>query len=232
VLGTGEYDIITFRVPGTGNSTKRAFELGSDWVSRNGTNLPGAQQSGKSRWYDDGVNSDYEMVVEGGGNGSTWKGALIAKDPDAADKVTWPTQVQHIDAFLFANKRIGGKSDWGSITINGGMAAGEIGVLAPGFQRTVLNTANWRYVNNHANSGTIPSWAKTIYNTNDPRHPQNAYGESSQKTRLYYDYRLRNGGFGFDFLAKTGDTVNYLREGRISPPQGAGPPGMNLFPNQ
>ncbi|MCA8921138.1 MAG: hypothetical protein KDD82_04980, partial [Planctomycetes bacterium] len=142
----------------------------------------------------------------------------------------WPTQVQHIDAFLFANKRIGGKSDLGNLTVNGGMAAAEIGVLAPGFRRTVVSNQDWRYVTNAPGSGTVPTWMKNIYNTGHASHPKNEYGESTSKTRLYYDYRLRNGGFGFDFLAKTGDTVNYLREGRTSPPQGAGT--MSQFPTQ
>lgn len=228
VLGTGKYDIITFRVPGTSNSTKRAFELGSEWVSAHGTDLPRSKDGSKRREYDNDLydGGDYGMEIYAGGyNGSTWKGALIAKNPGLGKQITWPTQVQHIDAFLFANKRIGGKSDLGSMTINGGMAAGEIGVLAPGFRNTFVS-------NSQRIGDSVPSWVFDMYNTGHPSHPKNDYGEATDKTRLYYDYRLRNGGFGFDFLAKTGDTVNYLREGRVAPPQGAGPVGMNLFPNQ
>ncbi|MEZ6186337.1 MAG: hypothetical protein R3F62_15180 [Planctomycetota bacterium] len=225
VLGQGQYDVVTFRVPGTGNTSKRAFELGSDWVSAHGTNLPGGQQSGKSRWYDNDLFGDYGMLLNGGGNGSTWKAALIAKDP--SKKVTWTKQVEHIDAFVFANKRIGGKSDLGNMTVNGGMAAAEIGVLAPGFRRNFIGNGG-----RVSGSDTVPSWVFNLYNTGHPTHPKNAFGENTDKTRLHYDYRLRNGGFGFDFLAKTGDTVNYLREGRVAPPQGAGPAGLNLFPTQ
>ncbi|MEZ6186336.1 MAG: type II secretion system protein [Planctomycetota bacterium] len=226
VLGQGQYDVVTFRVPGTGDTAKRAYELGSDWVGAHGTNLPGAQQSGKSRWFDEDVlqGGEVGMLIEGGNNNSTWKAALIAK---AGEKVSWTKQIEHIDAFLFANKRIGGKSDLGNMTVNGGMAAAEIGVLAPGFRQNFVSNSN-----RVSGSDTIQSWVFNLYNTSHATHPKNKYGVSTSKTQLYYDYRLRNGGFGFDFLAKTGDTVNYLRQGRVGPPQGGGPSGLNLFPTQ
>lgn len=227
ILGTQLYPLITFRVPGTVDPAERAFELGEAWVKARGMSLPRSIDPRKRRLYTAELLwlGKAGMLVFGGFNDETWHGALIAEELGVG--FPWPTQVGHIDAYLFANRRIAGKTDEGALTVNGGLAAAEIGLLAPGW--------NNRFIDDKAHvegSEEIPRWVYHAFRPGHADHPRNAYGHLENKTRIYYDFRLRNGGFGYDFLASTGDTLFYTREGEAHPPHGAGLEGLNLFPER
>ncbi|MCA8921139.1 MAG: type II secretion system protein [Planctomycetes bacterium] len=225
ILGTKRYNLITVRVPGTSDPGERAFELGPEWVAAHGANLPRSVDQSKRRLFDADLlrGGEVGMLISGGFDDELWRAALIAKDPEVG--VDWPTQVEHVDAFLFAHGRIAGKSDRGSLTVNGGLAASEIGVLAPGWHNVFLE-------NTHLLEGSdeIPRWVFSAFRPGHADHPRNAYGHLATKSWIYYDYRLRNGGFGFDFLASLGDTLLYTRGGRAAPPRGAELQELNHFP--
>ena len=114
---------------------------------------------------------------------------------------TYKTEVTELDAFLYANGRIAGKLSNRGGYINGGMIAREIGVLAPG--------------RNANNNYWIPEPARTAYNTCDTSkasdtavHAANANGNCDYA--INYDYRLRNGGYGYNlYLGETGTTFEW-----------------------
>lgn len=207
VLGTNDYDYVGWRMPKPGGANAaaiRAYEYGPEWTAANGNGIP----TGK---FDKDALEGGEVGMYLRDQGTLKVGEISNTAAAGGKKVTAKTQVQHIDAFLFANKRIAGLTIAHHMTINGGMAAREIGVLAPGLQ-------NWAGLVGGPNTGDpVPSWAANFFNPNHASHPKNRYGDPTNKTRLYYDYRLRNGGFGFEFLAKTGDATLYFRGGRQNP---------------
>ncbi|MEZ6186338.1 MAG: hypothetical protein R3F62_15185 [Planctomycetota bacterium] len=227
LLGTKLYDLITVRVPGTEVVADRIHELGPLWVAEHGPHLPGSLEPGKTRLFDGDLLHEgaVGLLLCGGQNDQRWRAAYIAKDRES--KFPWTTQVEHIDAYLFATRRIAGKSDRGCLTVNGGMAAAEIGVLAPGYYNVFIK--NEQLVEG---SDRVPRWVFASFRPSSYDHPKNAYGHLANKSRIYYDYRLRNGGFGFDFLAKLGDVLHYSRGGRAAPPRGADLEGLNLFPRE
>ena len=98
-------------------------------------------------------------------------------------------------------------------------------MLAPGWHNVFLE-------NTHLLEGSdeIPRWVFSAFRPGHADHPRNAYGHLATKSWIYYDYRLRNGGFGFDFLASLGDTLLYTRGGRAAPPRGAELQELNHFP--
>jgi len=202
ILGTEQLSMVSYRLPGIGGASDAAkeYEYGEGWAAANGTDknlLDRDAIDGQTGQY---VFNDGRRIVE-------------VNDNLGDDTIRVNTQVRHIDAFLYANKRIGGKIDEGHLTVNGGMAAGEIGVLAPGLKR------EWWYKSNPPGDNW-PSWFFDYLSPGDGSHPTNDYGEPMAKTRLHYDYRLRNGGFGFEFFAKTGDVLSYARGGQANPPAG------------
>lgn len=103
----------------------------------------------------------------------------------------YETQVNRIDAFLYSNWRIAGKVSMQSVALNGGMIAKELGVLAPG-----RKVETW--------------WAKGYDFLNNPSNSDAACGAAGQKyyvpgtddcaLTVNYDYRLRNGGYGYNIV--------------------------------
>lgn len=95
-----------------------------------------------------------------------------------------PEQIEIVDAFLYSNKRIAGKTSGTNIAINGGMIASQIGVLGPGLRKEWwMNARRFDYLN--TKTGQV--------------NPLN--GEKYGTLCITYDFRLRNGGFGFDLIA-------------------------------
>lgn len=134
---------------------------------------------------------------------------------------TWSTQVQHVDGFLYANKRIAGTSRY-AMTVNGGMAAGEIGVLAVYDYQNYLSTSSGSYTSQSASAAWLSdhrTWmssppARQYTDPNDP----NVRSDPRTKFGLNYDYRLRNGGYGYNLIeGGAGEVVFISRGGRDEP---------------
>jgi len=116
------------------------------------------------------------------------------------EALSYEAQVTRVDAFLYSNFRIAGKTSMLGMAINGGLVAKELGILAPGRQ-----AAEW--------------WMSSRYNflssNSDSRRGCNApgqpyYVEDSEHCLLTvnYDHRLRNGGYGFNLVqGNPGQTV-------------------------
>lgn len=135
----------------------------------------------------------------------TWQILRVIRDQE----LTYENQVTRVDAFLYANFRIAGKTSMLGMVINGGVVAKELGILAPG-----------RY--------GVSWWAGSRYSfldsPTDPRRECNApgqayYVEGSEDCRftIRYDYRLRNGGYGFHLVqGNPGQTVGWRISDRPS----------------
>ena len=107
-----------------------------------------------------------------------WSGKTIRVTFEAESTVE--TQVNAIDAFLYANQRIAGKVNMQALRINGGMIAKEIGVLA---------------------YGRSPGWPWNQYDSAvNCDEGTEYYVEHTQDCGMTvnYDYRLRNGGLGYN----------------------------------
>lgn len=124
----------------------------------------------------------------------------------------YATETSRLDAFLYANSRVAGKLSPRGGHVNGGIIAREIGILAPG-----KNSAEnwWRQgINTTATQAAFQS-----YSTCDPtadvaalNTTEDANFNASTKScdfTVNYDYRLRNGGFGFHLIRNTGATSEW-----------------------
>lgn len=132
--------------------------------------------------------SDKDMTIDV--SGSTIRVLVNAKR-------SYETQVKRVDAFLYANRRIAGKTSMSPLSINGGMIAKEIGILAPGRIRPgwAPNSAPYNELNDRKKS-CGPGTAEYVPNTEDCAFTVN------------YDYRLRNGGYGYNLVTgNVGQTI-------------------------
>ncbi len=110
----------------------------------------------------------------------------------------YKTETTQLDAFLYSNSRIAGKlSPRGGYT-NGGMISREIGVLAPG--------------KNYGSDWWINSMSQSVrdnYNkcNTGSRPTDSAVDAATSGTdcsySINYDYRLKNGGYGFNLISGT-----------------------------
>lgn len=128
---------------------------------------------------------------------------------------TYETQVNRIDAFLYANQRIAGKTSMQAMSINGGLVARDIGVLAPG--RSLQGPFDMggdnfhRRINN--DRATACSRTSSAYYV---------YGSEDCALTINYDHRLRNGGYGYNIIeGRVGITLDWRvadrPEDRVSP---------------
>lgn len=229
VLGT---QLIENGVARTGsalaNDATKQFEFGDNGYSGaqfNSTNAPGLG-SGKNH---------FEANLNGSG-GYAGTGRIVRDDGKIVDvgPQTWSTQVQHVDAFLYANKRIAGTSRY-AMTVNGGMAASEIGVLAvydynSGFMDynpSVADSHANSFVNQYtstSNSKTFLTGHRTWMDQANPMRTYTAAGDPNPRSDplrqfiLNYDYRLRNGGYGFNLIeGGAGERVFFSRGGKATP---------------
>ncbi len=110
----------------------------------------------------------------------------------------YPDQVERVDAFLYSNRRIAGKTSGTNLSINGGMISQEIGILAPG-RRKFGWMGGYRF--------------DYLTGVGERANPRN--GELYQHLAVNYDYRLRNGGFGFDLVqGNVGRRLAWIRNER------------------
>lgn len=219
ILGTQEIENAVARTGGAfSNDATKSFEFGNDEFAGSqfdGTNAP-SMGSGKHH-FEAKLNPDGTYADQG---------RLIRNDGRIVDvgKHTWPTQVQHIDAFLYANKRIGGTSRY-ALTINGGMASSAIGVLAVyDYEGNYLPSSN---MTTTSDSNAFLAGHRTWMNQNetdlvrtytDPADP-NVRSDPLRRFILNYDYRLRNGGYGYNLIeGGAGERLFFSRGHKVTTP--------------
>ena len=136
---------------------------------------------------------------------------------------TFETQVNRIDAFLYANQRIAGKTSMQAMSVTGGLIAKDLGILAPG------RTVGWPWDNitergegRKRDPKIIAERINSVRNTTceDETSPNFVYRSDDCALTVNYDHRLRNGGYGFNVVTgKLGLTVNWYvadsREERV-----------------
>ena len=114
----------------------------------------------------------------------------------------WETPVTRVDAYLYANQRIAGKTSMQALAVNGGLVAREIGVLAPG-----RRTSTWWTGDGHKKSdGTRGNEYKDLLNANNACGPNSGYAVPDTEDCAFtinYDHRMRNGGYGFNLVQGT-----------------------------
>jgi hypothetical protein len=136
-----------------------------------------------------------------------WSGNELRVIIDPA--FSYEKQITNVDAFLYSNQRIAGKTFNAPLAINGGMIGQEIGILAPGIER------QWwmeeRYASILNGDCTNENFAKTFSTAADGK-ASHAYNEDSIDCALTvnYDFRLRNGGLGFNLVVQeVGQTLSW-----------------------
>ncbi len=186
ILGTASYDNLSWRSPTLDSDAKRLEQLGPAWDTS--SEFPNWDEG----WY---KASENRYVRNSGSTSVLDTGSHV-----------WTQQVKRVDAFLYANKRVAGTSP--ALTVNGGIAATEVGILAPGYQE------EW-WMGDWYNRVNLPASVHT-YRQNPP---PSAFGDSQKTQNLNYDYRLRNGGYGFNLIeGEQGNVMFFLREGRAVAP--------------
>ena len=97
-----------------------------------------------------------------------------------------------LDAFLYANSRIAGKLSPRGGYVNGGMIARQIGVLAPG-----KNADNGWWIPDAAERQAFTNCDRTARPTDSSDDAANVGTNCNYS--INYDYRLRNGGYGYNY---------------------------------
>jgi hypothetical protein len=104
---------------------------------------------------------------------------------------SYETQITRLDAFVYSNWRIAGKISQQAAAFNGGMIAKEIGILAPGRIRGFLEGSRYNFLDNPNNAAS---------DCGQPNDPYYVPGTEHCALTVNYDYRLRNGGYGFNLV--------------------------------
>jgi len=113
------------------------------------------------------------------------------------NELEYSTQVSKVDAFLYANQRIAGKTSMKPLVIEGGLIAKELGILAPGryqawwMRRAVVRDRRYDFLGR-------PNAPES--DCGQPGDPYYVEGSEDCAFTINYDYRLRNGGFGFNLV--------------------------------
>ncbi len=115
--------------------------------------------------------------------------------------LSYETQVTRVDAFLYSNYRIAGKTSMLGMAMNGGLIAKELGILAPGRYKGWWKSSRYNFLSSPTdNNRQCNSSGQTFFvaDTEDCALTVN------------YDHRLRNGGYGFNLvLGNPGQTVSW-----------------------
>ncbi|WP_456446460.1 hypothetical protein [Oceanithermus sp.] len=154
----------------------------------------------------DNRNSGYGNFNEGGLRGF-WRidGKTLRIIVD--NERDYETQVSTVDAFLYANQRIAGKTSMKPLAISGGLIAKELGILAPGryqawwMKRWYVNSRRYDFLGNPSASAS---------DCGQPGDPYYVPGTENCAFTINYDFRLRNGGFGFNLVkGAVGQTMSW-----------------------
>jgi len=119
----------------------------------------------------------------------------------------YETQVSKVDAFLYANQRIAGKTSMKPLAIAGGLIAKELGILAPGryqawwMKRWYVGDRRYDFLGNPNDPAS---------DCGQPGDPYHVEGTEDCAFTINYDFRLRNGGFGFNLVkGAVGQTMSW-----------------------
>jgi hypothetical protein len=144
----------------------------------------------------------------------------------------YKTETTAVDAFLYANSRIAGRMSQRGAYINGGMIAREIGVLAPGKNDGADWWMNGWYESSPGvwtedlSKGLDWNTRRKYTNCDTSARPTDASADAAVSSKVdqwnssvtwkscdfavNYDYRLRNGGYGYNlFNGQTGTTQDW-----------------------
>jgi hypothetical protein len=140
----------------------------------------------------------------------------------------YATQTTRVDAFVYANQRIAGKTFNAPLVVNGGLVTKELGILAPGIQRSwYQDVERYNFLGdivsqkNNVNPQLDCSNESFVANflpptpkkpgKNDPDPAQLLQPDSVDcSLTINYDHRLRNGGLGYNLVtADIGRTLNW-----------------------
>jgi hypothetical protein len=128
----------------------------------------------------------------GNGNRAHWQisgGRLTLRLMMAGD-YTYETQVNRVDAFLYANQRVAGKTSMQAMRVNGGIIGRDVGILAPG------RYLGWPWSGGRQDNCQT---AGTRYHVE---------GTQDCALTINYDYRMRNGGYSYNLVrADVGQTL-------------------------
>jgi hypothetical protein len=151
-----------------------------------------------------------------------WDGGLLWVTID--DAFNYEKQTTKVDAFLYANQRVAGKTFGAPLAINGGMIGQEIGVLAPGITKLWYwgDADRYKFIGDPQDPTaprpdcTKESFVANFVNTTNPSSAEiktsGVYQPDSMDCALTinYDYRLRNGGLGYNLVAaEVGRTLTW-----------------------
>jgi len=177
--GTGWKDAQSAYISGDNSGTSRNFTIRAVWDENLMTGNAGIQ---------DYFNQFAVMMGAADADGDGVPDDAYNYE-NATSRIPTVKQVENVDAYLYANRRVGGKISGTNLNIFGGMAAREVGVLVPGKNK------EWWMQNSRYN------W---LGNLGDNPNNHMKYGYMG----INYDYRLNEkNGKGLDLL--TG--INYGR---------------------
>ena len=165
-----------------------------------------------------------------------WSGGLGTIRVMIDKAFSYEKQVTHLDAFIYANQRIAGKTFNAPVVINGGMIAQEIGILAPGIERpwwasnsrydflgdfdfsTNLDCGKESFIENNFTDGIDLNLDGSV-DSDDKGKLSSLFQPESEDCAMTinYDYRLRNGGLGFNLVSSDiGQTVSWQIADQVS----------------
>lgn len=115
--------------------------------------------------------------------------------------LSYESQVTRVDAFLYSNYRIAGKTSMLGMAMNGGLIAKELGILAPGRYKGWWKSSRYNFLSSPTDNNRQCNSAGQTFFVADT--------EDCALT-VNYDHRLRNGGYGFNLVVgNPGQTVSW-----------------------
>ena len=175
------------------------------------------------------TNDDGTIIGRANWNGGNSTIRVIIDPP-----TLYESHVNRVDAYVYSNQRIAGKTFNAPLTVNGGLVSKEIGILAPGVRRNGWMPATYpdgsdRYgfLGWSNEDCTNQAYADNFRDTSLSEGDAGYYNGASQgaintgsapdsealagcKLTVNYDHRLMNGGLGFNLVAEdVGRTVSW-----------------------
>lgn len=130
-------------------------------------------------------------------------------------KETYTKQTTRVDAFLYANQRIANKTFLSPLVVNGGLVAKNIGILAPGASKEWWMDSRYNFLDNLDCKGVDATRTAEVEDTLGQVAID--FDSDDCKFTINYDHRLKNGGYGFNFVAaEVGQTLSWRLADKLS----------------